>query len=245
MNLKLEEILRTKTYVNSKNESIKIHSETGLQQCEFLQKIIRENKFKHSLEIGCAYGISTVAILDEIANNDGEHIVMDKFQSEHWGGNGIDLVKSANLDYWLRFYEDYSYIVLPKLLNDEIKLDFAYIDSTKLFDWLLTDFFFIDKMLKVNGIIVFDDVSFPSVRKLLRFISQLPHYEVYDTYPKNSRHLKSKSFKIDVLKNMPKSKFYLKNEFLKTDFDLGVNSNCVALIKKAEDNRKYDWHTSF
>lgn len=245
MKLNLEKILSSKTYVNSKNESIKIHSETGLEQCRFLQRIIRTHKCKQSLEIGCAYGISTLAIIEEIAQNEGNHIAIDKFQTKHWAGNGIDLIKSANLDKYLSFYEDYSYIILPRLLYDGIELDFAYIDSTKLIDWLMVDFFYIDKILKINGIVVFDDVDFPSIKKLLRFISQLPNYDVYDTYPKNNTYSKSKLLKIKTLKSMPKSKHYIKNELLNTDFDLGINSSCIALIKTGEDCRKYDWHTSF
>jgi len=81
--------------------------------------------------------------------------------------------------------------------------------------------------------------------KLLRFISQLPNYNIYDSYPKNSEYSKSKSMKIKVLKNMPKSEAYLKNEVLITDFELGINSSCIALIKTDRDQRKYDWHISF
>ncbi len=65
------------------------------------------------------------------------------------------------------------------------KFDFAYVDSTKQFDWILVDFFYLDKILDVNGVIVFDDVTWPGIRKVLRLVSQFPSYKVYGQHPEN------------------------------------------------------------
>ena len=95
MNKFLENIFATKKFTNSKNQIIDIHSETNRGQCEYLQNIIKKNNFKSSIEIGFAYGISTLAITEEIVNNGGQHLVIDKFQNTGWGGNGIDLINQA------------------------------------------------------------------------------------------------------------------------------------------------------
>jgi predicted O-methyltransferase YrrM len=244
MHTLLESIFETRTFLNSHDETVKISSETSRQQCSFLQDIIKKNSFKKSLEIGFAYGISTLAIVEEIAKNGGRHLVIDKFQHTDWKGNGVDLISQAGYAEKLDFFEAYCYTILPKLLEQGEKFDFAYIDSTKQFDWLLVDFFYIDKLLKKNGIVVFDDVNFAGIRKLMRYISQFPDYEVYDQFPKN--HITSASRKLGtLLKYLPKSEKYIRNDLLKTDFELGINCSCVALRKTGEDSRYWDWHKDF
>src|SRR5258706_2985305 len=112
----LESIFETRKFINSKNQAIHIHSETSKGQCQFLQNIIQKNNFKNTLEIGFAYGISTLAITEEVVRNGGKHTVIDKFENSSWGGNGLDLIHQAGYYDKLDFSEEYCYIALPKLL---------------------------------------------------------------------------------------------------------------------------------
>jgi predicted O-methyltransferase YrrM len=244
MNKLLKEIFEKKEFLSENNEIIKIHSETSKEQCEFLQNVIRENNFKKSIEIGFAFGMSTLAITEEIVNNGGSHLVIDKFQYDGWGGYGLELIKRAGYSDKIEFYEDYCCHVLPDLLKEGRKFDFAYIDSTKQIDWLMVNFFYLDKLLEINGIIVFDDVVFPSIRKLLRYIVQIPCYKVYAVYPEN--YNVSLPRKISQLfKRIPKSDKILKEEITTSDSELGINTNCVAIQKISVDDRNWDWHVSF
>jgi predicted O-methyltransferase YrrM len=86
MNSTLDKIFETRQFVQSDGKIINIHSETGREQCLFLQEIIKKNSFKKSIEIGFAYGISTLAITEAISENGGTHVVLDKFQNSDWGG---------------------------------------------------------------------------------------------------------------------------------------------------------------
>ncbi len=237
----LQQIFQTRTFSNSKNEIISIHSETSEEEFEFLQTLIKKNNFKASIEVGVAYGLSTLAIVESIAGNGGKSVALDPFQYDEWGGNGLDLIKQAGYMDSLEFVNELSFKALPRLYDQGHKFDFAYIDSTKILDQLMVDFFFLDKLLEVNGIIVFDDVIFPSIRKLLRYLSQLPHYEVCGQVPKNAKPLsiRKKVFKLIL------PRFALKEELLITDYTLGISTHCVALRKKAEDSRKWDWHVPF
>jgi len=245
MNKLLEEILQNKSYRNSEGSDIKIHSETSYEQCVFLQEIIKKNNFNSSLEIGLAFGISSVAIAEAVKQNNGKHVVIDKFQNQYWNGIGLEILKKASLIDIVEFHEDFSYFVLSKLVVEKAhSFDFAYLDTTKLFDWLLVDFFLLDKLIKVGGIIVFDDVSFPAIRKLLRYISQLPHYEVYDVFPFNNK-IRSRKKILNIFKYFPKNKYFLRPEIIKNDFQLNINSHCIALRKISEDKREYDWHIDF
>lgn len=244
MHLLLEEIFSTRQFRNSKGEIIKINSETSKGQCQFLQEIIRSKGFNRSLEIGFAYGTSTLAIVEEVTKRNGRHTVIDKFQLDTWGGRGLELVSLAGYGDNLDFIGEFCYQALPRLMAAGQRFDFAYIDSTKQFDWLLVDFFYIDKMLDIGGVIVFDDVTFPGIRKLLRFISQFPDYKIHSQYPSNypsSGVMKAAGY----LRAIPGMKKLLRQEILVSDHEMGINAHCIALEKLGEDKRRWDWHMDF
>jgi hypothetical protein len=245
MNKLLQQIFDSKNYTNSKGETIAIHSETSAGQCEFIQNIIRANGFTKSLEIGFAFGVSTLAITEEVAAKGGSHCVIDKFQHAEWGGNGLALLEQAGYANKIDFHEKFSYEVLPTLLKEGRKFDFVYIDSTKQFDWLLVDFFFIDKLLDVNGIVVFDDTGYYSIRKLIRFISQFPSYKIEAPFPDN---IKPGALS-GVIGKFVSSTFLqkiLKTGLTYQDYKKGINSGgCIAIRKIAEDKRDWKWHVDF
>ena len=137
MNDLLEEIFKTKKFRNSRNEVVDVHSETSKAQCEFLQRLVRENNFVNTLEIGFAFGMSTLAIVEEVAKRKGHHTVIDKYEIISWGSNGLDLVRQAGYEKDITFIEEFCYAALPKLIEAGKRFDFAYIDTTKLLDWIL------------------------------------------------------------------------------------------------------------
>jgi hypothetical protein len=50
------------------------------------------------------------------------------------------------------------------------RVDFAFIDGWHTFDFALVDFFFIDRISSVGGVVVFDDANWPAIRKVCRFV---------------------------------------------------------------------------
>lgn len=244
MNQFLEDVYSGKPLYTKTGLPIRFHSHTSKDQCLFLQKIIADNKFSRSVEIGLAFGMSAIAIAEVIIENGGQHTVIDKFQVSDWGSNGLQLIEQAGYKDAVEFHEDYSHVALPAFLSEGRTFDFAYIDSTKLFDYLLVDFFFIDKMLTEGGIIVFDDAAFPGIRKLLRYLSQLPHYKVYDSFKKNLPNSYDGTI-AGILRKLPKAEKYLSPKILQSDYSMGIGTYCVALQKLGEDSRKYDWHKDF
>jgi Methyltransferase domain len=70
--------------------------------------------------------------------------------------------------------------------------DFAFVDGMHTFDYVFTDFFYIDKMLPVGGVIVFDDVYYPSIRKLCRYILTNLPYEAIGPDAKRAPTLRRK-----------------------------------------------------
>ena len=240
----LAKIFEERKFVNARGEVVEVHSETSKEQCLFLQQLITTHHYTRSIEIGLAFGVSSLAIAEVISRNGGRHLAIDKFQEEVWKNNGLDLLHLAGLNTDFDFVEKFSYEVLPALLAKGEQFDFAYIDSTKQFDWLLVDFFYLDRLLKTGGMIVFDDVTWPGIRKLLRLLSQFPSYRVYATLPENAPPPKLKTVARWLSKNS-KTKGLLKEEIQLTDFALGINSHCVALKKLSDDKRNWDWFVNF
>jgi predicted O-methyltransferase YrrM len=240
----LENTIAKGKFVNKDQQIIEINSGTPREQCEFLQQIILENNFKKSIEIGFAYGISTLAITEAVVKNGGSHTVIDKFEIDGWSGNGLDLIAQAGLKEKLEFREEWCYEALPELLKEKRTFDFAYIDSTKQFDWIMMNFFFLDRLLDKNGVIVFDDADFPGIRKVLRLVCQFPSYEVEAQFPLNIKPSMNRRI-FSSIKIIPGFSKLLKQEVVSSDYKRGLNARCVAVRKKGDDNRPWDWHEDF
>ena len=241
MGPELLNLFEKRSFTNRQGEQIAFNSETSTGQCLFIADIVERNDCRKTLEIGFAFGMSALAILEAVSKKSGRHCIIDPFQHSEWGGNGLDLVNQFGFSPFLEFHEDYSYRVLPKFIDEGRRFDLAYIDSTKLFDWLMVDYFLIDKILKIGGFLILDDTGYYSVRKLSRFIAQLPHYSVYGQYPANERPgLAKQTFgkALRIIKKENLSKTYI-------DYRKGINAFCTVFRKDDEDKRQWNWHEEF
>ena len=71
-----------------------------------------------------------------------------------------------------------SHLALPRLIEDGLSIQFAFIDGWHTFDYVLVDFFLIDHLLDVGGVIAFDDANNPAIQQVLRYILANRRYEV-------------------------------------------------------------------
>ncbi len=244
----LEKIFSSKLVMDKDGTAHQLNSHTGEEQCEFLQELVNEVKPTHSLEVGLAYGISAVAILDALQklNHPFHHIVIDPFQ-DSWKNIGLLNIERAGFADHVTFYQKFSDQVIPALYYENYKIQFAYIDSTKVFDVLMTDVYFITKILGVGGILVMDDCGFPGIRSLVRFLSQHPAYKIRKGFGKDKFSSKRefiRSIYFSCLNLIPFKKRILANYNFKKDEQLGVNYSCIAFQKISEDERNWDWHCS-
>ncbi|RZK12986.1 MAG: class I SAM-dependent methyltransferase [Flavobacterium sp.] len=247
----LVEIFQSQKVTDENGLSYELHSHTGIDQGLLLQRIIKEIKPKKSLEIGLAYGISSLFILEaleEIRGNKCIHYIFDPSPDIYWNNIGLHNIKKAKYEHLVSFHKVLSEDGLIDLITRKERIQFAYIDSTKVFDVLLVDFYLINKLLDVGGVIIFDDCGFPGIRKLVRYISKLPFYEIYATYHQDKETLKKsniKAFASFILRNMPFSKKVFPGLNFTTDQKNRINFHCIAFRKKAEDNRSWDWSIDF
>jgi hypothetical protein len=113
------------------------------------------------------------------------------------------------------------------------------------------DFFFIDRILDIGGIIVFDDtLCYPAIRKALRYI--LTHRK-YTVVGGDARPATWKRRALEVASNLPGLRAIAKPSVLYPDFKLQLNGQFVAIQKHGDDilgngdsgSRRWDQHFDF
>jgi predicted O-methyltransferase YrrM len=154
---------------------ISIPFETGA----LLYDLIFNEGLNNTLEVGMAYGLSTLFICQAHSDKGaGAHTAIDPHQSSGFRAIGLANIRKAGLDEHLSFHEAPSFEVLPALCRAGETYDFAFIDGRHFFDYVLVDFFYIDKLLRVGGYVVFDDLWLPQVRKVVSFVLRNRSYEL-------------------------------------------------------------------
>jgi predicted O-methyltransferase YrrM len=220
----------------------------------WLQQIVDDVKPIRSLEIGCAYGVSSLYICEalacthESAGHAGcppRHIVVDPFQSTQWRGIGVRNIRDAGFAAMVDFREERSEIALPRLLEEGVTLDFAFVDGWHTFDQVLVEFYFINRLLRVGGVIAFDDANRRSINRVVRHALTYPAYRVYGTERENASRPTVFGRSRRALTRVPAISGILRPDFLHKDWDLGILGTCVALQKVADDKRSSGWDRSF
>lgn len=246
MNNMLDEIYEKQIVLDENGNEVKLHSHISIDESRFLQNLIVQNEFENCLEIGCAYGISSLTIcvaLKSLANKQPNHTIIDPFQSANWSNIGILNLKRAEIDFW-KLIEKGSEIALPELLGSNREFDFVFIDGLHTFDQVLLEFSYVNKLLVNNGVIVFDDIKFTAVSSAVRYIlKNYPNYEIiYPDEPNRKLKIKTKIkrafFKKTslLLSKVLKKSWYFKDSFLNPipfdDFVFNNKSSMIALRKK-------------
>jgi len=218
---------------------------------EFIQQLIETNDIKRTIEVGCAYGLSSLFICKGLKNKDSKHhVIVDPYQSTQWKNIGVQHLQQIGFDYF-QLIEEKSEIALPRLLSEGNTFDIGFIDGWHTFDHTLIDFFYLDRMLSINGIIIIDDVIFPSINKLMGYVSQYPNYEVVGSVEIFSYYRaleKVLTFPFRVLSFfIPfsiSSRIFSGNIAIKRKL-FKLNTTMIALKKIKEDTRSYTWFKQF
>ncbi len=153
------------------DENTRISVEQGLH----LHDLIISRKLSRTLEIGMAYGFSTLYILAALARNrNGHHTAIDPFQSTHWGGIGLVHAQACapNIDgvTCFRLVEDRSDRVAADLARQGSRFDLIFIDGNHRYDDVLTDFYLYAQLCSIGGLIIFDDMWMQSIRAVVDFV---------------------------------------------------------------------------
>lgn len=220
-----------------------LHSHTSLDQCLFIQKMFDEVKPQRTLEVGLAYGISSLFILEkhkQYGSQNQAHLIIEPYP---WGNTAIHNFQKAGVLQFAKIINQLSDEVLPALYLNKHSIQMAYLDTTKLFDVVLQDFYFIDKILDINGIIIIDDCDTTGINLVARFILGLENYEIAGAVheQKQGRKFKLAEFTLNLIfRLLPFKKKVFPNFSFKSSAELGINYRCIAFKKKQNDKRNWD-----
>jgi len=245
----LNQILTTSRVTDEAGKSYILHSHTTPPQLKFLNEIIITKQLKRGLEIGLAYGISALQILDSLntVTSSFVYVVIDPYQTD-WNNVGKLNIQRSGLAQNVLLYELPSDQVLPQLVNEGKTFDFVYLDSTKVFDVLMVDVHYLTELLSIGGVIVLDDCDYPGIRLLVRFLKKHPSYRLYGGFNKEVKSrwgMMASLVSHWSLKLIPFRERYIKRLDISSDEVLGVNYKCLAFEKIANDNRQWNWHCRF
>jgi predicted O-methyltransferase YrrM len=233
----VEEILRSKQVRTADGlATLPLKDSINIEIGNLLQKLIVDKRPSVSLEIGLAYGLSTLFICEALAQVGGQrHIAIDAFQSSMWSGIGLHNVRSAGFGNLLELREELSQDALPRLFAEGVKIDFAYIDGTHTFDQKIVDFFYIDRILNVGGVIAFDDCDWPSIHQVCRFIATNRPYRVCGSTAGTPPGIRGRIVK-SAARHSKNLRLVVKPHFLQPDEQLGIvaGARCIAFEKLAD-----------
>lgn len=235
-----QRIIREKAVTDASGKRHDLHSHTSEAQCRFLQRFVSEQGVSTVLEIGMAYGISALFLCEALAGKyKPKYIGMDPLQHV-WNDVGLLNLERAGFDF-VNFYREPSRDVLPRLLASGEKIDFAYIDATKVFDTNLVDVVYVHELLRVGGYLAFDDVGCRGMHRLVRYLTKWPSLRVAGVHGVYEDGFKRRMAH-RVIATLPRRlQRMFREDLVTTDKALGVNGLCVVFQKISEDQRRFDW----
>ena len=127
------------------------------------------------IEIGLAYGSSALAIGEALCASGAatvSHIVIDPFQETAYDMVGWDVLAEAGLAEHTTFYAEASSMVLPRLTAEGLVADAAFVDGSHRFHEVFVDLYFLRKLVRPSGLLVLDDVTWPSVATALSYFDR-------------------------------------------------------------------------
>jgi predicted O-methyltransferase YrrM len=135
-----------------------------------LLELAKQRGCARTLEIGLAYGFSTLVLLAANPNSQGSrYVAVDRFQQSLFHGIGRARVGRLDRTGLFEFYEQPSAIQLPKLLEAGDRFDFIFIDGDHKFDSVMLDLYFAARLLQPTGVLVLDDLWMAPVAAAVSF----------------------------------------------------------------------------
>lgn len=222
--------------ITSDGRKLPLDANVSQTEAEQLYAVVKKLRPETTAEVGLAKGVSTVAILQALADGArGAHHVVDPFQAD-WGDSGLELVKRAGLEERFHFYRQFPEEVLPKLGP----IQFAFIDASHLVDLTLMEFILMDKKLAVGGVVGFHDTWMPAVQRVVRFILRNRHYELFQKPQAVS--WRERLGKLLCL--LPWSDRILSQELLRPIL-MSSHGNLILLRKTGDDDRDIRYYREF
>jgi predicted O-methyltransferase YrrM len=139
----------------------------------WIYELCRKVKPRATLEIGLAYGFSTLYFLAALTeNSNGQHTSIDPHQlnaTGRWAGIGVTQGRRLGGEKF-RFIEERSFAALAHLADNSECFDIVFVDGRHLFDFVLTEFTLSAELCSMGGFIILHDMWLRSVQRAVEFI---------------------------------------------------------------------------
>jgi predicted O-methyltransferase YrrM len=194
-----------------------------------------------TLEIGCAYGFSSLHIASALAGRPGaHHIIVDPMESTTWKGIGVINLDRAGVDFY-ELREKSSEIALPELLTEGAQFDLVFIDGWHTFDQTLVDMYYANRLIRTGGYILVDDANWISVSKAISYFGKYPCLKIVGGAADPTVRVVNFLWRIF----RPIADLTFPHWLYDYVYRLGKYPSMVALQKVAEDERSWKWFRSF
>lgn len=125
-----------------------------------------------TIEVGLGYGISALHICEGLLENghpDASHTITDPNQAPRFGDCGLQALEEAGVTDMLNYYREPSELVLPRLLEKGEVFDLAFVDGNHHFEHVFVDLFYIERLVRKQGIVILDDYDADGIRRAVAF----------------------------------------------------------------------------
>jgi predicted O-methyltransferase YrrM len=245
----LNEIYERQQVTAPDGSILHLHSHLSPEAGEFIYNLIRNDQdVERTLEVGCAYGLSSLQICSALNGREGaKHTIIDPFQNTQWQSVGISNLHREGLNCF-ELIEERSEFALPRIAADHAsQFDLIFVDGWHTFDHTLIDCFYATRLLRVGGYLLIDDARWFSVSKAIRYLENYPCYERHGSVrcdPAESRWEARAARTLFSIPPLSLALSYLPHTVRVLLSDSDQNS-LVALRKRAEDSRSWDWYVDF
>jgi predicted O-methyltransferase YrrM len=249
----IDEILAANAVTDLEGRSYPLHSHVETAEGEMLERLIRTYRPNNALEIGCAYGLSSLYIGGAMADVPCPSLtIIDPEQTTSWRGIGAANLQRAGIAF-ARLVEKPSHVALPELLASGQRFEFIFVDGWHTVDQVMLDIFYSNLLLRRDGILVLDDNSVPPVAKSIRYLANYPAYRVVGSTP-NPYALRPTLHKrvfewimrplVALLPDAYRGLVF-RDEWLRPDW-MNLNAaRMVAFQRIAADDRSWNWYPRF
>jgi predicted O-methyltransferase YrrM len=132
-----------------------------------LAELLRSITPTHTLEVGLAFGVSTLAFCEALLDHGGpgaRHVAIDPYERSGFGNAGRLVLREAGVEELVEFHEDDSHLVLPELERAGRLFDAAFVDGDHRFESVFVDMHYCARMLEPGGLLLVDDCWMPAIR---------------------------------------------------------------------------------
>jgi len=142
-----------------------------------------------TIEVGCATGLSTLAIFEGLAQAGvvGDHTVIDPYFNGYWGGAAGLLMQRAAIADRVKIDEREPVVALGQCLERGDVFDFAFVDGCHWFECALIDVSMLCRLVRPGGVIAVDDPWMPAVRDAVSYCVKNLNCELVETIGRNGK----------------------------------------------------------